>query len=387
MASVFTRYVSSKAVKSSITKTLRPILLVKTKDILNYFKRPEVLQEIPNVHYIKKDEIINVTKSFKKTKDNPSTEFADLSIKKDYFMCQKDAKKRMLIITAKLDKPSSNQDDFDTHAIVEEYEVKPIEGIKPPNVEFESSELVDDIKDMNGILINFVRYYHETKLITMNEKTQTFGSNASYITEERKNALGLLNSRKYVHLLDNNIRASLHDIEVKNNNSMLQEFHNLGFLQIYSQKKQPLKSIDEIIAKMKSGDFGEDFSIKNLSDLLDDPNLEMIDEGRLTKYNHNLDSNENDHYELIRGGNGDLICKRFLFDLITNDDSLVVYYVFQVIETTKEDLKPFVGKALVQRVEEKHEIVRETDDVIHFMDAWLPMIKYKRQQLESKSED
>ena len=47
MASVFTRYMSSKAVRSSITKTLRPILLVKTKDILNYFKRPELLQEIP----------------------------------------------------------------------------------------------------------------------------------------------------------------------------------------------------------------------------------------------------------------------------------------------------------------------------------------------------
>ena len=141
-----------------------------------------------------------------------------------------------------------------------------------------------------------------------------------------------------------------------------------------------------ILKYLKSGDFGEDFSIKNLSDLFDDSNLEMIDEGELTKYNIK-DSNGNYHYELISGGNGDLICKRFLFDLITNDDSHVVYYVFQVIETTKEDLKPFVGKALVQRVEEQHEIVRETDDVIHFMDAWLPMIKYKRQQLESQSED
>ena len=62
----------------------------------------------------------------------------------------------------------------------------------------------------------------------------------------------------------------------------------------------------------------------------------------------------------------------------------MVYYVLQVVETTKEDLKPFVGKALVQRVEEKHEIVRETDDLIHFMGAWIPMIKCKRQQLESQ---
>jgi len=387
MLSVFARYLSSTPVRSSITKTLRPVLLVKTKDVINYFKKPEVLQEIPTVHYIKKDEIINVTKDFKKINESTSKEFTDLSVKKDSFMCQKDAKKRLLVITAKLDKPSSNQDDFDTHAIVEEYEIKPIEGIKPPNVEFESIELVDDIKDMNGILINFVHSNRNMKSIKIDEKTQTFSSSSRYVAEERKDALGLLNSSNYVHLLDNNIRASLNHIVVENNNSVLQEFHNLGFLQIYSQKKQPLKSIDEIIAKMKSGDFGEDFSIKNMSDLLDDPNLEIIDEGGLSKYNRIFESNENDHYEWIGGGNGDLICKKYLFDLITNDDSLVVYYVFQVIETTKEDLKPFVGKALVQRVEEKHEIVRETDDVIHFMDAWLPMIKYKRQQLESQSED
>ena len=385
MVSVFTRYMSSSPVRSSITKALKPVLLVKNKDIINYFKRPEVLQEIPTVHYIKKDEIINVTKDFKKFNENTLKEFADLSIKKDYFMCQKDAKKRLLVITAKVEKPSSNQDDFDTHAIVEEYEIKPIEGIKPPNVEFENIELVDDIKNMNGTLINFVRSYQSNRLIKIDEKTQTFNSNSISI-KERKDAVGALYKNEYVHLLDNNIRASLNHIGVENSNSVLQEFHNLGFLQIYSQKKQPLNSIDEIIAKMKSGDFCEDFSIKTLSDILDDPNLETINEGECRKYNIK-ESDGKYQYELISGGNGDLICKRFLFDLITNDDSHVVYYVFQVIETTKEDLKPFVGKALVQRVEEQHEIVRETDDVIHFMDAWLPMIKYKRQQLESQSED
>ena len=157
-------------------------------------------------------------------------------------MGQKDAKKRLLIISAKLEKPSSNQNDFDTHAIVEQYEVKPIEGIKPPNVEFENIELVDDVKDMNGILINFVVSSYDTILIKMNEKKQIFNSNRR---EERKDALGVLNSSNYVHLLDNDIRASLHHIVVENNNSVLQEFHNLGFLQIYSQRKQPLKSIDE----------------------------------------------------------------------------------------------------------------------------------------------
>jgi len=189
MVSVFTRYMSSSPVRSSITNALKPVLLVKNKDIINYFKRPEVLQEIPTVHYIKKDEIINVTKDFKKYNEKASKEFADLSIKKDFFMCQKDAKKRLLVITAKVDKPSSNQDDFDTHAIVEEYEIKPIEGIKPPNVEFESIELVDDIKDMNGTLINFVHSNKSDKLIKIDEKTLTFSSSTRYIGEERKDRI------------------------------------------------------------------------------------------------------------------------------------------------------------------------------------------------------
>ena len=68
------------------------------------------------------------------------------------------------------------------------------------------------------------------------------------------------------------------------------------------------------------------------------------------------------------------------------DDSYIIFHVCQVLATTDSDLKPFVGKALVQRVEENHEIVRETDDVINFMDAWLPMIKHKRRQLESQPE-
>ena len=81
--------------------------------------------------------------------------------------------------------------------------------------------------------------------------------------------------------------------------------------------------------------------------------------------------------------NGDLTCKRFQFEQ-EKDDSYIIFHLCQVLATTNSDLKPFVGKALVQRVEENHEIVRETDDVIHFMDAWLPMIKHKRWKLESQ---
>jgi hypothetical protein len=189
-----------------------------------------------------------------------------------------------------------------------------------------------------------------------------------------------------MHLVDNDIRASLHHIVVESDNSVLKEFHNLGLLQVYSLKKKPLIWIDQIIDKLKSGDYGEDFSVKFVHDFQEDPNLRMLPQPKTFKYQI-VESNGECVYNKITNSaeNGDLTCKRFHFEL-KKDDSYIIFYVYQVLETTNLDLKPFVGKALVQRVEENHEIVTETDDVIHFMDAWLPMIKLKRWQLESQPE-
>ena len=189
---VFRRYVSTsvnnlkKESRPQITKPLeKPVLLVKNNDIINYFQKPEDLQEMPAVHFIKKDDIINTTKGFIKLKST-SMELADLIIQKVHFLCLNDAKKRLAIISAKSKGFSASKDTFDTHSIVEEYEVKPIEGIKPPTVEFECIDLVDEIKDMNEVLINFVNYNQTDNLIkTINEEPQIFTSKA-YIPKKEK---------------------------------------------------------------------------------------------------------------------------------------------------------------------------------------------------------
>ena len=145
--------------------------------------------------------------------------------------------------------------------------------------------------------------------------------------------------------------------------------------------------IDQIIHKLKSGDFGEDFSVNLVSVFQEDPNLRMLSKGNTYKYQI-VESNGECEYTKITNNaeNGDLTCKRIQFEQ-EKDDSYIIFHVCQVLSTTDSDLKPFVGKALVQRVEENHEIVREMDDVIHFMDAWLPMIKQKRLQLESQAKE
>ena len=160
---VFRRYLSTsvnnlkKENRPQITKPLeKPVLSVKNNDIINYFQKPEDLQEMPAVHVIKKDDIINTTKGFIKLTnlthslhltvggESTSIELADLIIKKENFLCLNDGKKRLAIISVKSKEPSAIQDSFDTHSIVEQYEVKPIEGIKPPNIELECIDLVDE---------------------------------------------------------------------------------------------------------------------------------------------------------------------------------------------------------------------------------------------------
>ena len=99
----FRRYLSTsvnnlkKKSRPQITKPLeKPDLLVKHNSIIKYFQKPEDLQEMPAVQFIKKDDIINATKGFIRLApknlfyltiggESTSMELADLIIKKEIF--------------------------------------------------------------------------------------------------------------------------------------------------------------------------------------------------------------------------------------------------------------------------------------------------------------
>ena len=48
----------------------------------------------------------------------------------------------------------------------------------------------------------------------------------------------------------------------------------------------------------------------------------------------------------------DLVCQKYLYESESEPD--VTYPVLRIFDTTVKDLKPFVGKAFIQKVEEKH---------------------------------
>ena len=68
---LFRRYASTslsnlkKESRPQITTPLpRPVLSVKNNDIINYFKNPEALSEMPAVQHIRKEDLIKSTKGF-----------------------------------------------------------------------------------------------------------------------------------------------------------------------------------------------------------------------------------------------------------------------------------------------------------------------------------
>ena len=61
----------------------------------------------------------------------------------------------------------------------------------------------------------------------------------------------------------------------------------------------------------------------------------------------------------------DLVCQKFQF--VSKEEQGVIYYACKVIETTDNDLKQFIGHAIVQKVSAKHQAFVKPDDVISFM--------------------
>ena len=112
LRTVFRRYVSTsvnnlkKEKRPQITKPLaKSMPSVKNNDIINYFKKPEDLQEMPAVQFTKKSDIINAKKGFIKlpgyqyslyltsSGESTSKELADFTIKKEHFLCLNDERK------------------------------------------------------------------------------------------------------------------------------------------------------------------------------------------------------------------------------------------------------------------------------------------------------
>jgi len=52
---------------------------------------------------------------------------------------------------------------------------------------------------------------------------------------------------------------------------------------------------------------------------------------------------------------------------VSTQKPITDYHVWQILQTTDKELEPFIGKCLVQRVDEKHQTITKPDKVFKFM--------------------
>merc|ERR1719189_1218177 len=201
--------------------------------------------------------------------------------------------------------------------------------------------------------------------------------------------MAMIQYSEYKHIYDNNIRAANRQVTAFSGAKELKKLENLGFLQVYSKKKQVLININKILAKMKTWkeSDGGDFSVRALK--------EDIEKDKEMKWLHTEQKYEHQKVdgEFKRLGNMktrgevptsvDLVCQKHQFE--STEDKDIKYYVFHIIETTDKELEPFIGKCLVQKVDEKHQTITKPDKVFKFMlDNFAPAYEHTTAQLTNQ---
>ena len=117
---------------------------------------------------------------------------------------------------------------------------------------------------------------------------------------------------------------------------------------------------------------GGDFSIRAFKEIEKDKSLVEVDRNKLPKklpekYQKVKGSFKKYSHLKVRPSQPDLVCQKFHF--VTTHEPITDYHVWKIFETTDKELKPFIGKCLVQKMEKIHQTITIPDDVFKFMVA------------------
>ena len=148
----------------------------------------------------------------------------------------------------------------------------------------------------------------------------------------------------------------------------LKKLENLGFLQVYSNEKQVLIYIDKILAKLKTLEEsdGGDFSIRTFDSIEEDKSLVEVHRNRdKDKYKKVKKSFKSYRHLKVKPSQPDLECQKYHF--VSTQKPITDYHIWEILKTTDKELKPFIGKCLVQKVEKIHQTITIPDKVFKFM--------------------
>merc|ERR1712008_276380 len=111
---------------------------------------------------------------------------------------------------------------------------------------------------------------------------------------------------------------------------------------------------------------GGDFSIRAFEKIEKDESLVEVHRNKCKdKYQKVEKSFKNYTHLEVRPSQPDLECQKYHF--ASTQKPITDYHVWEILNTTDKELKPFIGKCLVQKVEKIHQTITIPDYVFKFM--------------------
>jgi len=111
---------------------------------------------------------------------------------------------------------------------------------------------------------------------------------------------------------------------------------------------------------------GGDFSVRAFDDIEKDESLEEVHRNKfIDKYQKVKKSFKHYANLEVRPSQPDLECQKYHF--VSTQKPITDYHVWQILKTTDKELKPFIGKCLVQKIEKIHQTITIPDKVFKFM--------------------
>jgi hypothetical protein len=296
-------------------------------------------------------------------------ESCDYKVTRRYYVDESKAKNKLSVVNVECKKPDLEHSNFKKYCLIHHYSVESKEEpIEVPDVTKNCIRTVKPVEALEKPLKWFAMTASTKNLITKNDKEKYVWTNV----ENDDVVVAKIQIDEYNHTHDNNIKAVHIQVTAFSGAKELKKLENLGFLQVYSKEKQVLIHINKILAKMKTWEEsdGGDFSVRALKDITDDKKLKWLHTDK--KYEHQKVDGEFKNFQTMKRGGEvptsvDLVCQKHQFE--SKEDKDIKYYVLHIIETTDKELEPFIGKCLVQKMEEIHQTTTIPEEVFKYMQA------------------
>jgi len=132
--------------------------------------------------------------------------------------------------------------------------------------------------------------------------------------------------------------------------------------QIYSGKRQALHNVNQVVQKMKSGDFDDHILLGKCTEIIANEHLEEPTGGEKVRYQK---TSEGDFKRLEKNSSIDLVMQKFHYQ--PKEDKDIKFLAWKIVDTTDKTLKKFVNQALLQKVDQKQQALTKPDDIINYM--------------------